>query len=134
MLDRFSRCIIESFQLVPASVYVMLGILFSLGIMLFWAFLGIRRGSKWVAGLLLLEYLFWIYSMTVFYRNVQVRSFNLTPFWSYQAIHAGDGLLLVQVIMNVVAFAPVGLLMGRFIGEDEMVASALCRSGAFLIN
>lgn len=117
MLDRFSRCIIESFQLVPASVYAMLGILFSLGIILFWAFMGIKRGSRWVAGLLLLEYLFWIYSMTFFYRDAQVRSFNLTPFWSYQAIYGGDGLLLAQVIMNVVAFVPVGLLMGCFIGR-----------------
>ena len=51
--------------------------------------------------------------MPVIFRDVQqTRSFNLDPFWSYRANKAGDPLLLVQDIMNVVAFIPVGLLLG----------------------
>lgn len=51
--------------------------------------------------------------MMVIFRDVQAaHSFNLNPFWSYRSIKAGDPLLLVQDIMNVVAFIPVGLLLG----------------------
>ncbi len=60
-----------------------------------------------------MAYLFWIYCMMVIFRDVQaVHSFNLNPFWSYRSIKAGDPLLLVQDIVNVVAFIPVGLLLG----------------------
>lgn len=60
-----------------------------------------------------MAYLFWIYCMMVIFRDVQAaHSLNLNPFWSYRSIKAGDPLLLVQDIMNVVAFIPVGLLLG----------------------
>ena len=99
--------------MLPTSAYVWLGGVLCLGTVLLWAFMGFRKGARWAAGLLLVEYLFWIYCMTVISRDVQMtRSFNLTPFWSYRAIRAGDPLLLVQDIMNVVAFIPMGLLLG----------------------
>ena len=113
MIDRFSQCIVENCRMLPICVYVWLGVVLCVGTVLLWAFMGFRKGSRWTAGLLLMAYLFWIYCMTVIFRDVQAtRSFNLNPFWSYRAIKAGDPLLLVQDIMNVVAFIPVGLLLG----------------------
>ena len=105
MIDRFSQCIVDNCRMLPTRVYVWLGVVLCVGTVLLWAFMGFRKGSRWAAGLLLMAYLFWIYCMTVIFRDVQAtRSFNLNPFWSYRAIKAGDPLLLVQDIMNVVAF------------------------------
>lgn len=43
-------------------------------------------------------------------------TYNISPFWSYQAIREGRDDILVQVIMNVLAFIPIGLLLGTFKG------------------
>lgn len=118
MSDRIFQCIVESFRILPTSVYVWLVGVLCVGTVLLWAFLGFRKGTWWAAVLLLVEYLFWIYCMTVFFRDVQrSRTFNLTPFWSYRAIRSGNPLLLLQDILNVVAFIPVGLLLGCTIGR-----------------
>jgi glycopeptide antibiotics resistance protein len=39
------------------------------------------------------------------------RGFNLSPFWSYEAILNGDKVLLPQNIMNVIVFIPIGILL-----------------------
>ncbi len=52
-----------------------------------------------------------------FVRSTQVEwTYNLSPFWSYQAIREGRDDILVQVVMNVLAFIPIGLLLGTFKG------------------
>lgn len=113
MIGRFLQCIAEDCQLLPTNIYVWLGAILCFGTVLLWTFLGFRKGTRWAAVLLLVEYLFWTYSMTVIFREVQeTQSYNLNLFWSYRAIKAGDSFLLVQDIMNVAAFVPVGLLMG----------------------
>jgi glycopeptide antibiotics resistance protein len=81
------------------------------------AFLGWKKGMRWSAELLLLEYLFLILYLTIFVRSVQAEwTYNLSPFWSYQAIREGRYDILVQVVMNVAAFVPIGLLLGSFKG------------------
>ena len=55
--------------------------------------------------------------LTVFVRSTQAEwTYNLSPIWSYQAIREGRDDILVQVIMNVLAFIPIGLLLGTFKG------------------
>ena len=55
--------------------------------------------------------------LTVFVRSTQAEwTYNLSPFWSYQAIREGRDDILVQVIMNILAFIPIGLLLGTFKG------------------
>ena len=121
MISRFTQCIIENCQMLPPRMYFWLGILLCLGTVSLWVSLGFRKGTRWAVGLLLVLYLFWIYCMTLIYRDTQaVRSFNLIPFWSYRAIGTGDKILLVQDIMNVVAFIPVGLLLGCSIGRMKL--------------
>jgi len=65
-------------------------------------------------GIMLLEYLFLLILLTVLTRRVQTeRSFSFIPFWSYRTVLGGGHcLLLTQMIANIVAFIPVGLLLG----------------------
>ncbi len=69
--------------------------------------------------MLLVEYLFLLISLTVLFRTIQSeRTFNFVPFWSYRTVRGGGHeLLLTQMIMNVVAFIPVGLLLGCVFGK-----------------
>ncbi len=112
MIERFSQFFNDSFTVLPSDIVVELLLLFCLGTCAFIAFMGIRKGIKCSAGLLLLEYVFLLYALTVFFRDTQVaESHLLTPFWSYQAIWEGDEQLSIQAIMNVFAFVPVGFLL-----------------------
>lgn len=56
---------------------------------------------------------FLIYCSTVFFRNTGELQYDFMPFWSYQAYLEGRGPnTLIENIMNVVVFVPVGLLFG----------------------
>lgn len=68
---------------------------------------------------MLVEYLLLLLSETVLCRlNKATRTFDLLPFWSYRAVRdGGHELLLTQMIMNVFAFIPIGLLLGCFFGR-----------------
>lgn len=108
-INYFSLC----FCNVPISFVWGLLLLFLVGAMLLLAFLGFKKGIRLSAGLLLLEYLFLLISLTVLFRSVQAtRTFDFIPFWSYRTVRdGGHELLLTQMIMNVVAFIPVGFLL-----------------------
>ncbi len=117
MIDKFRDFISYSFRNVPTSLIVGLILAFILGSILFVTVLGWKKGMKWSAGWLLVEYLFLLLYLTVFVRSAQAEwTYNLSPFWSYQAIREGRDDILVQVIMNVLAFIPIGLLLGTFKG------------------
>lgn len=76
------------------------------------AFLGGKKGGKWSARLFLLEYVTLLFILSVLVRPTQAaRVYNLTPFWSYLSIREGDEFLLTQIIANVAAFIPIGLLI-----------------------
>ena len=80
---------------------------------MFLMFLGVRKGLKWSARLALIEYLVVLLIVAVLGRMVLAdRAFDFTPFWSYLSIRDGNRFLLTQIIANVVAFIPVGLLLG----------------------
>ncbi len=85
------------------------------------ASLGFKKGIRWSAGLLLVEYLFLLISLTVLFRTIQAeRTFDFVPFWSYRTVRGGGHeLLLTQMIMNVVAFIPVGFLLGCAFGKTK---------------
>ena len=117
VIDKFLDFISYSFRNVPTSFIVGLVLAFILGSILSVTVLGWKKGMKWSAGWLLVEYLFLLLYLTVFVRSTQVEwTYNLSPFWSYQAIREGRDDILVQVIMNVLAFIPIGLLLGSFKG------------------
>ena len=66
-----------------------------------------RESIKDIVLLLLIEYLFLFYSFTVFLREDRgVIRCEIIPFWSYSRPD-----LLVENLMNVVVFIPIGLLL-----------------------
>ena len=114
MKEQFREYIISLYQDVPTEAYEGLLSIFFLGSVGLIAFLGWQRGWRKVLGLLLTEYVFLIYCSTVICRNVAegVFGYNFSPFWSYEAIKNGREELIAENIMNVVAFLPVGTLLG----------------------
>ena len=74
--------------------------------------LDIRRT---VMGTLLAECIFIIFCSTVIFRETLPEPHsNFMPFWSYQAIWEGDDMCLVEVLLNVILFIPVGFLACGF--------------------
>ena len=113
MMERYRDYVLECNQFIPIRVNVGLLVLFCLGSVMLLAQFGYKIGSKWSTRLLLGEFLFWLVALTVLFRPaLDVRMFDFNPFWSYRAVKAGNGLILTQIIMNMVAFIPIGFLLG----------------------
>ena len=108
MRDEFKQYIISLYKDIPQEVYEGLLSVFCLGVVFFVAFKGIRTGFRWSSVLLLIEYIFLLFCSTVIFRPTgETRQYDFHPFWSYDRPE-----LLVENIMNVVVFIPVGLLLG----------------------
>lgn len=108
MRDEFKQYIISLYKDIPQEVYEGLLSVFCLGVVFFVAFKGIRTGFRWSSFLLLIEYIFLLFCSTVIFRPTgETRQYDFHPFWSYDRPE-----LLVENIMNVVVFIPVGLLLG----------------------
>lgn len=112
MRDLFGKYIIDLYQDVPTIVYVGLLCLFFIGGVVLIILKNFRKGWRLSVGLLAIEYIVLIYCATVIFRAyTETVGHNPTLFWSYRAIGEGKNELLVENIMNVVAFVPVGLLL-----------------------
>lgn len=60
----------------------------------------------------LIGYVTLLLSQTVFCRSSQYNySHYLMPFWSYQAILDGYYLIIIDILLNLAMFIPVGLLL-----------------------
>lgn len=98
---------------IPMAVYEGLLSVLCLGVVAFFSWKGIRKGFVLTARLLLVELVTIIYCSTVIFRNAgEISRYDFHPFWSYAAIQEGREELLVENIMNVVVFVPIGLLIG----------------------
>ena len=108
MREQFRQYIINLYQDIPQEVYEGLLSVFCLGVVLFIAFKGVRIGLRWSSVLLLIEYVFLVFCSTVIFRPTgETRQYDFHPFWSYSRPD-----LLVENIMNVIVFIPIGLLLG----------------------
>lgn len=108
MREQFRQYIINLYQDIPQEVYEGLLSVFCLGVVVFIAWKGFKTGLRYSVALLLIEYIFLIFCSTVFFRTTsELRKYDIHPFWSYDRPE-----LLVENIMNVVVFIPVGLLLG----------------------
>ena len=108
MQDEFKQYIISLYKDIPQEVYEGLLSVFCLGVVLFVAFKGLRTGLRWSSVLLLIEYIFMLFCSTVIFRPTgETRQYDFHPFWSYDRPE-----LLVENIMNVIVFIPIGLLLG----------------------
>ncbi len=96
---------------IPHDASVLMSVIICLGIIVLLKVLGIKQGQHFILSLLLVEYCFILYCSTVIYRDVQTEwKYDLTPFWSYKAVIEGQSQLIMENIMNIVAFIPIGLL------------------------
>ena len=108
MGEEFRLYIISLYQDIPQEVYEGLLSIFCLGVVSFLGWKGFKKGLRYSAVLLLIEYIFLLFCSTVLFRAAkEIREYNFTPFWSYSRPD-----LLIENIMNVVVFIPVGLLLG----------------------
>lgn len=108
MQDEFKQYIISLYKDIPQEVYEGLLSVFCLGVVLFIAFKGVRTGFRWSSVLLLIEYIFLLFCSTVIFRPTgETRQYDFHLFWSYDRPE-----LLVENIMNVIVFIPIGLLLG----------------------
>lgn len=108
MREQFRQYIINLYQDIPQEIYEGLLSVFCLGVVVFIAWKGFKTGLRYSVALLLIEYIFLIFCSTVFFRTTsELRKYDIHPFWSYDRPE-----LLVENIMNVVVFIPVGLLLG----------------------
>ena len=108
MSDEFKQYIISLYQNIPQEVYEGLLSVFCIGLVVFIAWKGFKTGFRYSAILLLVEYICLIFCSTVIFRATgETKQYDFHPFWSYSRPD-----LLVENIMNVVVFIPVGLLLG----------------------
>ncbi len=88
---------------------------------------GLKEGSIISVWLILVGYVFVVLCTTVFYRgHVLDAGLELMPFWSYLAYFKGeDGTLLIENIMNVIVFIPIGLMLACVLKRNLLVKTAL---------
>ncbi len=111
MREEFSLYLESLICSVPEYVYVgLLSVFLSASVLFIWK---VRDYWRYIVSIILIEYVILLYCSTVIYRNtLQERRCDLMPFWSYRAIMDGKEQYLAENIMNVVAFVPIGLLLG----------------------
>ena len=117
---------------IPTSFLVGLLVLFGVGTVLLLTVFGWKKGAKWSTGLLLVEYMVLLLALAVLTRKVHpARAFDFSPFWSYrEVLQSGKDALLTQNIANVLAFVPIGLLLGCAFGRMKWW-KALAIGGGF---
>ena len=108
MQEEFRQYVISLYKDIPQEVYEGLLSVFCLGLVVFITWKGFKKGLCYSANLLQVEYVFLLFCSTVIFRPTgETRQYDFHPFWSYDRPE-----LLVENIMNVVVFIPVGLLLG----------------------
>lgn len=102
----------------PISLYenlICLFLIFSI-ITIFWK--GSLKGFKWSALLLAVEYFFLVLSSAVLYREqADCSKYEFTPFWTYHEIAAGKDVLLMEAVLNIILFIPIGFLLSVAMGR-----------------
>lgn len=111
MRDEFKQYIISLYKDIPQEVYEGLLSVFCIGLVVFIAWKGFKTGLRYSATLLLIEYIFFLFCSTVIFRATgEARQYDFHPFWSYDRPE-----LLVENIMNVIVFIPVGMMLGSLL-------------------
>lgn len=100
---------------IPIEIYWGLLGVFVVGLLILICWKGFWQGLRYVAVLLLAEWVFLVLSAIVFFRETGAeRAYNLMPFWSYWD-YGKDSYFLEMFgenFLNVLLFVPVGFLAG----------------------
>ena len=111
MQGEFKQYIISLYKDISQEVYEGLLSIFCIGLVVFIAWKGFKTGLRYSATLLLIEYVFLIFCSTVIFRTTgATRQYDFHPFWSYDRPE-----LLIENIMNVIVFIPVGMILGSLL-------------------
>lgn len=111
MKEQFRQYIINLYHDIPQEVYEGLLSIFCIGLVVFIAWKGFKTGLRYSATLLLIEYIFLLFCSTVIFRTIgETRQYDFHPFWSYDRSD-----LLIENIMNVIVFIPVGMILGSLL-------------------
>lgn len=117
---------------IPYYVYEGIASISCLGLVVFIAWKGFKTGLRYSAALLLIEYIFLLFCSTVIFRPTgETRQYDFHPFWSYDRPE-----LLVENIMNVIVFIPIGMILGllfRVKGSWSPNGSWLMVKGSWLM-
>ena len=100
---------------VPVEIYWGLLGLFVAGLLVLIWWKGLRRGLRYGAVLLLVEWVFLVLCAIVFFRETSAeRGYNLMPFWSYwdYGEHSYFMEMFGENILNMLLFVPIGFLAG----------------------
>ena len=129
MREQFRQYIFNLYQDIPQEVYEGFLSIFCLGVVFFIAFKGVRTGLRWSSVLLLIEYIFLLFCSTVIFRPTgEVRQYDFHPFWSYDRPE-----LLVENIMNVIVFIPIGMILGSLLRVKGSWTSQATKSITWLV-
>lgn len=111
MKEQFRQYIINLYHDMPQEVCEGLLSIFCIGLVVFIAWKGFKTGLRYSATLLLIEYIFLLFCSTVIFRTTgTTRQYDFHPFWSYDRSD-----LLIENIMNVIVFIPVGMILGSLL-------------------
>ena len=111
MMEEFKQYIVSLYQDIPQEVYEGLLSVLCVGTTLLIAWKGFKTGLRYSAFLLLVEYVFLLFCSTVIFRTPgETRHYDFHPFWSYDRSD-----LLIENIMNVIVFIPVGMILGSLL-------------------
>ena len=107
MRELFRQYVTYLYHDIPQEVYEGVLSILCIGVVLFIAWKGFKKGCRGSFALLLIEYIFILFCSTIIFRKTgEIRRYDFHPFWSYDRPD-----LLVENIMNVVVFIPVGLFL-----------------------
>ena len=129
MREQFRQYIINLYQDIPQEVYEGLLSVFCLGLVVFIAWKGLKTGLRYSATLLLVEYIFLLFCSTVIFRTPgETRHYDFHPFWSYDRPE-----LLIENIMNVIVFIPIGMILGSLLRVKGFSTSEATKSITWLV-
>lgn len=137
MLEELWEYTITLYKEVPASVYKVLLALLCIGVVVIICIRGLRKGWRNTCLLLLAEYVFLLFGSTVLFRNTSnaILGHDFHPFWSYRSYFSGDNSnLLVENIMNVLVFVPLGFLFGIQLSQKFPKGWSVALGLGFLIS
>ena len=112
MKDLFLKYLNHSFHQVPTSFSLGLLVVFGVASVLLIALLGYKKGYIGALRLFLLEYLVWIFSLTVLFRNkLTVMQYSPSLLKLYHAYQNKSLYSLSECISNICIFIPIGFLL-----------------------
>lgn len=101
------------FDGIPSYLLLSIGVVLIIGIIVSFLRIGGKKAGRLSAGILLVEYLVLILSSAVLFRETGIdRDCSFTPFASYALLFDRDKAVVVEIIINTLAFMPIGFLLG----------------------